>query len=394
MAKILYCWEMGEGLGHIMSLTMLVGKLKEMGHDVTCVLKNIESAPRLLAPLGIGWMQSPRVPPLLRRSSSRNHAELLHRVSYGSVDNVMSLFVAWKTIFRISGPDLVICDYAPTAALIAGKSGIDVICVDNGFSMPPVNATNLRAPLPPILPGYSHVPEELADMEERVLVNLNTALARMRMPELPAFASIFRSPVWYRNWPQLNHFGMHSPDRHLGPIFSEAPGIAPVWPKGKGPKMFAYLKAAHPGSTKILRSAIAYGFRVVAFSPDMPDSNIREFSESNRFVFSRVPFNLALLPDDVDIGVWHSPTGAVGRSIEKGIRMIFLPMHTEQILAGTAVARAGLNARIVTRDCIWTDLFDDLLAVPRKSQALSWEPADITAFASKLIMADGGKQHQ
>jgi hypothetical protein len=155
--------------------------------------------------------------------------------------------------------------------------------------------------------------------------------------------------------------------------------------------MFAYLKAAHPDSVKILRSAIAYGFRVLAFSPDMPDSVIRELSESHRFVISRVPFNLARLPDDVDVGVWHSPTGAVGRSIEKGIRMIFLPMHTEQILASSAVARAGLNARIVTRDCVWSDLFDDLLAVPRRPHALSWEPADITAFASRLIAADGRK---
>ena len=382
---------MGEGLGHMMSLTMLAGKLKEMGHDVTCVLKNIDSAPRLLAPLGIDWLQAPRVSPLMRRSSSRNHAELLHRVSYGTVDNVVSLFVAWKTIFRASSPDLVVCDYAPTAALIAGQLGIDVVCVDNGFSMPPADATNLRAPLPPILTNHAQDPAELAELEQQVLINLNIALARLQMRELPAFASMFRSPVWYRNWPQLNHFGIHSPDRHLGPIFSVAAGIEPVWPKGNGPKMFAYLKAAHPDSVKVLRAAITYGFRVVAFSPDMPDPVIRELSESNRFVFSRVPFNLAHLPDDVDVGVWHSPTGAVGRSIEKGIRMIFLPMHTEQILASTAVARAGLNARIVTGDCIWTDLFDDLLAVPTRSHALSWEPADITAFASRLIMAGGGK---
>ena len=46
MAKILMCWEMGAGLGHLAVLKPIAVELIQRGHRVSLALRNLSLAPR------------------------------------------------------------------------------------------------------------------------------------------------------------------------------------------------------------------------------------------------------------------------------------------------------------------------------------------------------------
>lgn len=386
MRHIVYCWEMGEGLGHLVAMANITARLVAQGHRVTCMVKDLAPAPRWLNIPGVSWMAAPRLWSANRVEIPLNHADILHNVGYSSADNVHALLVAWRTALALLRPDRVICDYAPTARLAAATLGIEAVCIDNGFSMPPLGAEP-DAPLPLVRVTLKPTRDALAASEQRTLGCINGALERLGAAPLPAFSSLFRAPVWYRNWSELNHFASHAPERHLGPIVGESDGAEPVWPKGKGPTLFAYLKPRHPDSLPILKAALARGYRVLAYLPGFPQEALRELSRSGRLVASAQPFDLSRLPDDVDIGIWHSPTGAVARSLNCGMRMIFLPMHPEQYLACMAVRRAGVPAHVSHQSEPWARVFERVEGWPRATPHEGWRPADVSEFAERLAWA-------
>ena len=381
MRHIVYCWELGEGLGHMMALTKIVQQLIAQGNHVTCILKDLTHASRMLKPLGATWLAAPRMWSSNKFITPYNHADILHNTGYGSVESVVALLVAWRTALAVLKPDRVVCEYAPTALLAAKSLDLDVVCIDSGFSMPPLSAS-LQNPMVPIRPGATTA--ELLGAEARTLSIVNHALAETGLPSIPAFSGLFREKVWYRNWCEFNHFAPHSPERHLGQVFGDSGGIKPMWPEGHGKKLFAYLKPQHPRSVEVLKTAISRGYRVLAYLPGFAKDVVSDLMTSGRLAASPLPYRLAELPDDVEVGIWHSPTGAVARCLDSGMRMIFLPMHPEQLLASYAIRRAGLPAYVSTCAEDWSDVLESVAALPRPGRDRRWQAADVSDFASKL----------
>lgn len=383
MRHIVYCWEIGAGLGHIVPMAKIAAAMVKQGNKVTCVLTKLTHAPKLLAPLGIEWLPAPRINASVRIEAPMNHAQILYNCGYDSSQNVHSLLAAWRTLFSLLGPDRVVCDYAPTARLAARSLDIDVASIDSGFSMPPL-PPHFLDPLPLVrvdsIPDWS----QLVKSERQVLDVVNLALNSLRASPLAAFSSIFRGEVWYRNWPDLNHFFPHSPEKHLGQIFGDVGGVDPVWPSGTQPKIFAYLKPGHANSLSILDAAVRCGYRVLAYLPGFPDSAIKNLTDTGRVSASKVPINLGRLPDDVDIGIWHSPTGGIARCLDKGMRMLFLPTNSEQNLACAAARTAGLPVHIHTTSQSDCELLETVRSAPTVLLGDRWLPADVGDFAHKL----------
>ena len=384
MRNIVYCWEMGGGLGHVVAMAKIVQAMVGQGNKVTCILNDLTHAQRLLGPLGSQWLATPRIHAAIRRTPPVNHADALFNAGYDNPLSLVSLLSTWRTMFFLLKPDRIVCDYAPTARLAANTLGIETVCIDNGFSMPPLS-DNLHDPLPLVRTSVKPALEQLVESERRVLDVVNGALDALRSDRLDAFSCLFREKVWYRNWTDFNHFGPHSPERHLGPIFGDGGKADPVWPAGPGPKVFAYLKPEHPGSLKVLEAAIARGYRVLAYLPGFSRAALQDLGASGRLAVSRDPVNLDKLPDDVEAGIWHSPMGGIGRCLDKGMRMIFLPMNSEQNLVCAAARRSGLPVHVHNDFEDEHDLFDAACASPRIMRGDRWVPADPADFAHKLV---------
>jgi hypothetical protein len=375
---------MGGGLGHVVAMAKIVQAMAEQGNRVTCILNDVSHARRLLGPIASQWLAAPRIHAAVRRTPPLNHADALHNAGYDNSLSLVSLLAAWRTMFFLLKPDRVVCDYAPTARLAANTLGIETVCIDNGFSMPPLS-DNPHDPLPHVRTSVKPAPGQLAESERRVLDVVNGAMDDLGCDPLDAFSRLFREKVWYRNWVDFNHFGPHSPERHLGPIFGDGGKADPVWPAGRGPKLFAYLKPEHPGSLRLLQAAVARGYRVLAYLPGFSRDALRDLVDSGLLAASPDPVNLDKLPDDVEAGIWHSPMGGIGRCLDKGMRMIFLPMNSEQNLACSAARRSGLPVHLHNDFEDEHDLLDAMRAAPRIMRGDRWAPADPADFAHKLV---------
>lgn len=384
MRHIVICWELGEGLGHLVSMSKIVEELTRQGYKVTCILKDITMAHKILGRFRTEWLAAPRI--YLRNPipAPINHAEVLFNTGYRDADSIASLLIGWRTIFSALKPDRIICEYAPTAGLAGKALGIDVICIDSGFSTPPLRVRPDDR-LPPIRHTPSVTEDRLRESELNVLGMVNRARWMVGDAELVRFSDIFNSKVLYRNWTEFNHFGMHSPELHMGQIFGDSGGVRPEWPANGLPRVFAYLKPNHPESLPVLRAALACGYQVVAYLPGFPDSVLSELCQNPRIMVSPLPFNLNELPEDIQLGIWHSATGGIARCLDKGMRMIFLPMHPEQYLAAMAVRGAGLPAYVSVNPEAWPAVFQEIQTWPRHRLNNCWKPADIEQLAHRLV---------
>ncbi|MYM37521.1 hypothetical protein GTP38_24650 [Duganella sp. FT94W] len=367
-------------MGHIVPLSQIAVAMQAQGHRVALAVNDLTHAPQLLAPHGIPCFQAPRfVPPAAPRTPLRNHADVLRFNGYDQADRLHSLINAWRDLLRLLRADKVICEFAPTAQLAAGSMAIPAVSLDNGFYMPPP-----QDPMPPLRVDEPAGPLLLRQSEKRVLETVNAVLARLGSAALPRFCALYQGEVWYRNWTEFNHYGAHSPQRHVGQIFGPSVGAAPVWPVGDGPRIFAYVKADNPAALDMLRSAISAGFRILAYLPGHRQSDIEALRRSGRAHISAQPVCLAQLDHEIEIGVWQSPTGGIGHSLEKGMRMLFLPTQVEQLRACLAVRRAGLPAYVAMGEESWMAVFDKLLGMPRVGLNRHWQPADVPRLAALL----------
>jgi len=366
-------------MGHLVPLSLVAAEMVAAGHKVSFVVSDILNAPQYLAPHGIEWVQAPYIRYRPGRSVLNNHADILQMVGYSTPDKFTALLSAWRSTLGALRPDRIVCEYAPTAQLAARTLGISCVCIDNGFSMPPVSD-----PMPPLKPELAVDVDMLRASEARTLSVINQVFETFSAQPLPRFSALYEDEVWYRNWTEFNHFGPHSPDRHLGQIVGDTGGVTPEWPGGSGRKMFAYVKSDHPFVIEILHAAAEYGFQVLAYLPGRSDSVISELRKTGRILVSDKPVRLSALEDDVEIGIWQSPTGGVGHSLEKGMRMLFLPSQAEQLLACKAVERAGVPACVVSKREEWPAIFERLLRMPHMLFGQQWKPADLAGMAHLL----------
>ena len=121
------------------------------------------------------------------------------------------------------------------------KRAEPVLYSGSGFTVPP-----LQSPFPSFRPRMNVPVEILRKNEAEVLKELNRALERLSLKPVESLQDVYRggTPALLSYEP-LDHYEGTRPEPYLGmPDYSH--GADPVWPPGKGPKLFAYLR---PGPT-------------------------------------------------------------------------------------------------------------------------------------------------
>src|SRR4051812_18935343 len=119
MPTVLMVWELGGGLGHVMQLAPLARSLIGCGHAVFASLRDLSrvdgafgrgAVSLLPAPWKVATLPNPVRPPL-------SLAHILHNLGWADDAELRSLCEAWRTIYRLVRPDVVVFDHAPTALL-------------------------------------------------------------------------------------------------------------------------------------------------------------------------------------------------------------------------------------------------------------------------------------
>lgn len=362
MAKILFAWELGVGLGHVGRLRPLAAESMARGHEVLMQLSEWVLSAELLADLPCLRLAAPRW--LIQVHGLPNPpvslAEILLGHGYLQPRYLQAQVQGWLGAIALFKPDVLVADYAPTAVLAARIAGVPCASLGIGINLPPD-----VAPMPPIRSWEAPSAERLLRAEQQVHGVVDAVLKMHGRPPLERLSQLFHgdSPLLC-TWPEFDPYPRNTESTpYWGPSMdSAATGTAVDWPAGEGPRVFAYLRLEHPDLLRWLDALLARDCRVICYCAEVAGGRPAPRKDP-RLVFTAGPAHLPSLLNRCDALMCHAGESTTAQALLAGVPLILLPLQAEQFLRAQALQSHGLaiNAAAHPRDMPLEPLLAQLL---------------------------------
>jgi UDP:flavonoid glycosyltransferase YjiC (YdhE family) len=343
MSRVLLAWELGGGYGHVAALLPLAVKLAARGHEILFALRNVSRAEPLLGRHGFPVVQAP-----VALSEPRglpapvSYAEILQRSGFLTAAALAARVKAWRTLFALARPDLLIANHAPTALLAAHGLPIARARFGTGFTVPPI-----ASPMPAVLPGGTAAAERARQTEHATLDVVNRVLVDLGAPALARLADLLAADETFLcTFPELDHYPHREPARYWGPQFADVEGDAPSWPGGDGRRIFAYLSPRFAGLERLLGNLRETDQRVLVHAPGVPAAIATRYA-SARVRFSPAPVRMDDVARQCDLVVCHAGHGTVAAALLGGRPLVLAPVWVEQEMTASRVVALGAGASVV-----------------------------------------------
>lgn len=400
MAKWLVTWEAGGYLGHEMLVTAAALQLRSAGHDVVIVGPRGTTPNQAALRAGVTWMAlpdgaAPRAPDTGLRWKSR--ATSLWSFGFHSSDWLRHRLAVWRSLLASERPDGVALQAAPCAQLAARAAGVPAIEFGIGFDVPPRHTT-----FPAFRNPLAFSAETAAVFEDRLLGAIPSEF-RSRASSLSACVSGDRRLVV--SLPELDHYAaamtlLPDPTRvFAGPLPTVDFGGAPVSWSRAGRRVLVYVRASAvdvPQLLPALDQAMTAARGQDASAPEAiiicPDATPAHASSARRagWQFFQSAVSLSSVLPTADLVVCHGG-GLMGEALVRGIPCVAMPIHHEQLLAASSMARHGLGMVLDPRDaaglaqaCLRA-LGDDGLRA--RARALAVRHRDLAARSGQTLIA-------
>jgi UDP:flavonoid glycosyltransferase YjiC (YdhE family) len=335
IATYLLAWELGAGMGHMANLRTVGLGLHARGHRVVAAARE----PALAAPFfaGIPFVAAPAThqPPAVPVTGSSTFADLLHNNGCATDDELWSLVAAWRHLFDLVRPDVVVMEFSPVALLALQGYPARRVVLGTGFYCPPD-----VSPLPDLRPWRKNYPDRLLRTETRVLDRLNGVLTRLGEPPLGRVGELYTrvEANFLATLPELDHYGERAGACYVGPI-SSVDGVPPRWPAGHGPRVFAYLR---PFATlRVLLGALQrLGGPTLIHMVGLEIAPLQQAAPAH-MRFESEPLDMDPTARECDLAVLYAPHDTTARLLLAGKPLLLLPQHLEQRIVAARAARLG-----------------------------------------------------
>jgi UDP:flavonoid glycosyltransferase YjiC (YdhE family) len=117
-------------------------------------------------------------------------------------------------------------------------------------------------------------------------------------------------------------------------------GAAPQWPGVAGRKILAYVNPEYVDFDRLLTSLKLLGEPVLVHAPGVSDAARRRFSCPS-LAFSVLPLDMEEVTATASLVVAHSAIGAGQAALSRGVPVLLLPTHMEQLMAARRVQEFG-----------------------------------------------------
>lgn len=345
MATIALIWELGSDYGHIGRFLPIAQALRAQGHRPVMILRDISRADEMLSPYGLEYLQAPLwLPPVKGLPTALNFTESLFLFGFLSKPGLLSIARAWRQLFALLKPDLLIFDHAPTALLAARGLGLPRLITGNSFAVPPSTR-----PLP-VYRWWEAPPSatRLQDTENRLLDNANSVLRQLDAPLMRQVSDLYAAEATLiTGVPELDVYGPRCVDNYVGAINSISLGQIPNWPGKRKTRIFAYLKAHYAMFDQVVTALSCADASVLIFAQGIARQQILRYQNAN-LAFSETPVLMSQARTQCDVAVCHAG-GTVDVMLDAGKPLLLLPIQMEQNMTCKRVEQAGCGL-VYTQD--------------------------------------------
>jgi hypothetical protein len=272
---------------------------------------------------------------------------------------------AWRGLFERVRPGLVVMDYSPYATLAARACESPVALVGTGFACPP----NV-SPLPDIRMYQNHYPDRMLMTEQAVLAAVNQGLKALGVPALQRLGAMFDDVALnlIASTRELDHYAPQRTGQEPSPTYcgtwGEVSGFAPEWPKGNGPKVFAYLKNTRL-TPHLLKRLDERGLPTLVYVSGLERP---ERFYGRAMTVSATPFDIAAVAQSAEVAICHAGLTTTDTLLHAGIPQLLLPINIEQYLTAKNVVAmgAGVCSLLESREAVdqgLSQLFAELNAL-------------------------------
>ena len=383
MSRIAFVWELGTSYGHVSTLLPFARKLKQRGHEVTLVLRELhnvsnlsgEGLPVLQAPVWLPRMTGLPEPPL-------NYSEILMRYGYFSADGLVGLVDAWRSLFELLHCDVIVADHSPTALLAARSMGLPATTLGTGFYQPP-----RQSPMPNMRPWLQVAPGRLEQADALVLGNMNEVLSRYGAQALVSVGELFAvAENFLCTFAELDHYAQREPATYHGACWNLAMGQEVGWPAGEGSRVFVYLEPHSRDFIGVMEAIVSLGLCAIVCAPGIAE-DVRKKYDNGRIMVSARPYRLDKVLPDCDLVIGYGGHGMTAGVLMAGVPLLLLPTQLERFLMAMRVAALGAGL-VVNPDSPPPDchvLIHTLLDVPAYRE-------NARAFAKKYAVFNQDEQ--
>jgi len=338
MATVLLAWELGGGLGHIMQLWPYAQGLAKRGHRVVVALKDLARA-RTIFGNTVSYLQAPtRTRPASDQfRPPMTFAHILYGIGFGDFDELVAMGEAWRNLYEMVRPDVVIFDHSPTALLASRGYGVKRIVVGSGFCCPPDSH-----PAPNLRPWVKADVEKLRQDEATVLARINETMKLWGWPLLDHMTQMYAEAddTFLVTFKELDHYQDRPASKYWG-AWAQTSGKAPEWPQGSGPRIYAYLKP-FPALPHLLRMLTQLKHPAVVFVDGL-DAKLREQFSAPNIHFEQRPLDLKLVSRQCDLAILNAGHGTTVSMLMAGKPILQLPIYLEQGLMARAMCQYGVG---------------------------------------------------
>lgn len=266
MAHIVGVWELGGHLGHIGRFAALVPSFVERGHKVTLLLRDLARVQHLDGLQQAAVMQAPLWMPKSRSAPTHpvSMPEILQHFGYLSVPGLYGMVRAWRDTFDALQPDLLLCDYAPTALFAARDQAFVRAAIGSGYSVPPAGVT----PMPAFRSISPEIRARALNAEKKVTQVIRRVAEEIGQPGIDNVCDLFDvDEAFLCTLPELDHYDRPEPARYWGLPAQASAGKLPAWSDSDRPRVFAYVKPPGAHFNAAIEALQQSGCEAEVFAP-------------------------------------------------------------------------------------------------------------------------------
>lgn len=273
-ARVLLCWEFGQGTTHARILKAIGDRLTEQRCRTTYILRT----PSAGEAAGIAKENLRNGPDWPLKSNPGYGAHSLTSATYGDIFAQMFLDVEgelderlhiWRKIIDDERPDLIIAAYAPGLSL-ACHGKIPLIAVGNGYTLPPADLSAF-----PVLAGSQ---QPMKYPEEDAVERINRVLGGRKLKPIDRLAQINRADRYcLLTYPIFDPYRADRKDPWLGSPL--VPDVAKA--QAPGDLLFAYFHESRQLDDRLIEGLVGGGLPGTAVFSTPMRRTVKRLAQAN-----------------------------------------------------------------------------------------------------------------